>query len=58
MTDSNPPTEFVNNVVTVFLSPLGAVYTCDCAYVSTYDSVYDCLHKVVNNLIFFTNNLS
>jgi hypothetical protein len=26
---------------------LGAVYTCDSAYESPYDSVYDFLHKVV-----------
>jgi hypothetical protein len=31
---------------------LGAVYTCDSAYKSPFNSVYDFLHKVVCNITF------
>jgi hypothetical protein len=38
--------------VYVFTVALGAVYTCDFAYESSYDSVYDLLLKVSSNYIF------
>jgi hypothetical protein len=31
--------------------PLGAVYTCDFASESAYDSLYDLLHKMASNII-------